>query len=99
MKFLVQFKKYRRGVPEVIATLPIAATDGAAALALVQSLTGKRRWPPRTDALRLMDDGGRTLIDWTIPAASAQPVTCAFSNKARRQRAAPSASHDAGAAR
>jgi hypothetical protein len=75
MKFLVQFKKYRRGVPEVFATLPIAAINGAAALALVQSLTGKRRWPPRTDALRLMDDGGRTLIDWIIPAASAQPVT------------------------
>lgn len=75
MKFLVQFKKYRRGVPEVIATLPIAAADGAAALALVQSLAGKRRWPTRTDALRLMDDGGRTLLDWTVPAASAQPVT------------------------
>jgi len=75
MKFLVQFKKYRRGVPEVIGTLPIAATDGAAALAFAQGPAGMRRWPPRTDALRVMDEGGRTLLDWTVPAAIAQPVT------------------------
>ena len=75
MKFLVQFKRYRRGVPEVIGTLPIAATDGAAALVLAQSLAGVRRWPPRTDALRVMDEGGRTLLDWTVPTAIAQPGT------------------------
>src|SRR5690242_8604850 len=75
MKFLVQFKKYRRGVPEVIGTLPIAAADGAAALAFAQSLVGIRRWPPRTDALRVMDEGGSTLLDWTVPAAIAQPAT------------------------
>ena len=46
MTFLVQFKRYRRGVSEVIGTLPIAATDGAAALAFTQSLAGMRRWPP-----------------------------------------------------
>ncbi len=77
MKFLVQFKRYRRGVPEVIGTLPISATDGAAALAFAQSLAGMRRWPPRTDALRVMDEGGRTLLDWTVPAAITQPVTFA----------------------
>jgi hypothetical protein len=75
MKFLVQFKKYRRGVSEVIGTLPIAAADGAAALAFAQSTAGMRRWPPRTDALRVMDEGGRTLLDWTVPAAIAQPGT------------------------
>jgi len=75
MKFLVQFKRYRRGVSEVIGTLPIAATDGAAALTFAQSLAGMRRWPPRTDALRVIDDGGRTLLDWTVPAAIAQSVT------------------------
>jgi len=75
MKFLVQFKRYRRGVPEVIGTLPIAATDGAAALGFAQSSAGMRRWPPRTDALRVMDDGGRTLLDWTVPATTMQPVT------------------------
>ncbi len=74
MKFLVQFKRYRRGVLEVIGTLPIAATDGAAALGAAQSPSGMRRWPPRTDALRVMDEGGRTLLDWTVPAAIAQPV-------------------------
>jgi hypothetical protein len=75
MKFLVQFKRYRRGVLEVIGTLPMAAADGAAALALARSPTGTRRWPPRTDALRVMDEGGRTLLDWTVPSAIAQPVT------------------------
>ena len=75
MTFLIQFKRFRRGVPEVIGTLPIAATDGAAALAFAQSLAGMRRWPSRTDALRVMDDGGRILLDWTVPVATAQPVT------------------------
>jgi hypothetical protein len=65
MTFLIQFKRFRRGVPEVIGTLPIAAIDGAAALASARSLAGMRRWPARTDALRVMDDGGRTLLDWT----------------------------------
>jgi hypothetical protein len=77
MKFLVQFKRFRRGVPEVIGTLPIAAADGAAALAFARSLAGMRRWPPRTDALRVMDDGGRTLLDWTVPVAAAEPVAYA----------------------
>ena len=60
MTYLVQFKRFRRGVPEVIGTLPIAAANGAAALAFARSLAGMRRWPTRTDALRVMDDGGRT---------------------------------------
>lgn len=77
MRFLVQFERFRRGVPEVIGTLPIVAADGAAALAFVRSLAGMRRWPPRTDALRVMDDGGRTLLDWTAPVAAAEPVTYA----------------------
>jgi hypothetical protein len=77
MKFLVQFKRFRRGVPEVIGTLRIGASDGAAALALAQSPAGKRRWPTRTDALHVMDEGGRTLLDWTAPVAATQPVTYA----------------------
>lgn len=75
MTFLVQFKRYRRGVLEVIGTQPVVAADGAAALAFVQSPAGMRRWPARTDALRVMDDGGRTLLDWTVPVAIVQPVT------------------------
>jgi hypothetical protein len=73
--FLIQFQRFRRGVPEVIGTLPIAAADGAAALAFAQSLGGMRRWPARTDALRVMDDGSRILLDWAVPVATAQPVT------------------------
>jgi hypothetical protein len=75
MTFLIQFKRFRRGVPEVIGTLPIAAADGAAALAFARSLAGLRRWPSRTDALRVMDDGGRILLDWTVPVAAALPLT------------------------
>jgi hypothetical protein len=70
MTFLIQFKRFRRGVPEVIGTLPIAAADGPAALAFARSLAGMRRWPSRTDALRVMDDGGRILLDWTVPVAA-----------------------------
>jgi hypothetical protein len=77
MTFLIQFKRLRRGVPEVIGTLPIAAADGPAALAFARSLAGMRRWPSRTDALRVMDDGGRLLLDWIVPVATAQPVTSA----------------------
>jgi hypothetical protein len=75
MTFLVQFKRFRRGVPEVIRTLPITAIDGVGALAFASSLAGMKHWPIRTDALRVMDDGGRTLLDWTVPVATAQPVT------------------------
>jgi hypothetical protein len=75
MTFLVQFKRYRRGVLEVIQTLPIAAVNGTAALAFARSPVGMRHWPTRTDALRVMDDGGRTLLEWTVPVASIQPVT------------------------
>jgi hypothetical protein len=73
--FLVQFKRIRRGVPEVIRTLSLATVDGAAALAFARSLAGTRHWPARTDALRVMDDGGRTVLDWTVPVAPPQPVT------------------------
>jgi hypothetical protein len=75
--FVVQFKRFRRGVPEVIRTLPVATIDGAAALAYAKSLVGTRHWPGQTDALRVMDDRGRTLLDWTVPAAIAQPRTVA----------------------
>jgi hypothetical protein len=73
--FLVQFKRFRRGVPEVIRTLSLSTIDGAAALAFTRSLAGTRHWPPRTDALRVMDDGGRTLLDWTVPVAPRQSDT------------------------
>ena len=73
MMFLVQFKRFRRGVPEVIRTLSISSVDGAAALAFARSLAGTRHWPTRTNALRVMDDSGRTLLDWVVPVAVTQP--------------------------
>ncbi len=80
MTFLVQFKRFRRGIPEVVRTMPFASVDGAAALADAKRLAGTRRWPARTDALRVMDDGGRTLLDWTVPVAVAQPVTSSLTS-------------------
>ncbi|MBL0406645.1 hypothetical protein JKG68_22070 [Microvirga aerilata] len=64
MTFLVQFKRFPRGVPEVIRTLPIAAIDGAAALAFARGRAGMKHWPTRTDAVRVMDDNGRTLLTY-----------------------------------
>jgi hypothetical protein len=46
MTFLVQFKRFRRGVPEIIGTLPIAAVDGAAALAFARTLAGSDTGQP-----------------------------------------------------
>jgi hypothetical protein len=74
MKFMVQFIRFRRGAPEVVRTLHVAAADESTALARVKSLVGTASWPPRPDALRVMDDGGRTLINWVVPVATAQPT-------------------------
>jgi hypothetical protein len=75
MTFLVQFIRFRRGVPQVIRTVPIAAADGMAALERVKGHVGMGSWPMHTDALRVMDDGGRTVLDWIVPAPAGQPPT------------------------
>jgi hypothetical protein len=87
MNFLVQFIRFRRGVPEAIRTLPFAAADAANALARAKGLIDRGSYPIRTEALRVMDDGGRTLIDWTVPIAAeqstayaARPVSAPFSH-------------------
>lgn len=72
MTFLVQFTRVRRGVPEVLRTLALASEDAADALARAKSLGGTRFWPTRTEAVRVLDDGGRTLIVWTVPVPAAQ---------------------------
>jgi hypothetical protein len=82
MTFLVQFIRFRRGVPEAIRTLPFAAADAANALARAKELVDRRSYPIRTEALRVMDNGGRTLIDWTVPVAvehfAPRPVSVPF---------------------
>ena len=74
MDFLVQFRRARRGVPEVVHTIPVAANDGLAALTRARTLVGTRFWPPRTDSLRVMDDSGRTLIDWAVSTMTVEPA-------------------------
>jgi hypothetical protein len=78
MDFLVQFRRMRRGVPEVVRTIPVSALDGLAALARARSIAGTRFWPPRTDALRVMDDGGHTLVDWIVPVEARHPRTASL---------------------
>ena len=73
MRFLVQFLRLRRGVPEVFRTLHLQATSGTDALELAKARIGAGLWPVRTDALRVMDDGGRTLINWRAPEAARSP--------------------------
>lgn len=73
MTFLVQFFRIRRGVPEVIRTINLTAENALAALAGAKRVVAGSG-PSRTEAIRVMDDGGRTLIDWRVPAATAQPV-------------------------
>ncbi len=68
MSFLVQFIRFRRGTPEVIRTLSVAAEDAQDALTRARSVIGTASWPPQTEALRVMDSGGRTLLDWKMPA-------------------------------
>jgi hypothetical protein len=72
MTFLIQFIRFRRGVREVIRTLPVEAVDAGAALARVRSRVGTSTWPMNTDALHVMDDGGRTVLDWIVLAPAVQ---------------------------
>ncbi len=67
MSFLVQFIRFRRGTPEVIRTLSVAAEDAQDALTRARSVIGTASWPSQTEALRVMDSGGRTLLDWKMP--------------------------------
>ena len=72
MRFFVQFIRFRRGVPEAIRTMPIDADDCEAALARVIAHVGTGTWPMNTEALRVMDDGGRTMLQWTVPTPAEQ---------------------------
>ena len=72
--YMVQFIRLRRGVPVVVRTLHLAAAEESTALAQAKRLVGTASWPTRTDAVRVMDDGGRTLINWVVPVATAQPA-------------------------
>jgi hypothetical protein len=74
MRYFVQFIRFRRGVPEPIRTIPVQAEDEEAVLARVRSRVATGTWPMNTDALRVMDDGGRTVLQWAMPPAEQQTV-------------------------
>jgi hypothetical protein len=46
MTFLVQFIRFRRGVPEAIRTLPFAVADAANALARAKGLRSQKALGP-----------------------------------------------------
>ncbi len=72
MTFLVQFIRFRRGVPEAIRTLSVEAADEHAALAHITNRAVSATWPRNTEALRVMDDGGRTVLQWVLPGPAEQ---------------------------
>ena len=70
MIFTFQFVRFRRGVPEVIGERRRYAPDLTAALARAERLVGTSDWPARAEAVRVLDDAGRTLSDWRIGDSS-----------------------------
>jgi len=70
MIFTFQFVRFRRGVPEVIGERRCDAPDQTAALARARRLVGTSDWPARAEAVRVLDDAGRTLSDWRIGDSS-----------------------------
>ena len=64
-RFLVQFLRMRRGVPEPINSLSFSA-DSVDDLQAAVRKSGLHIWPPRADSVRVIDyDGGRTVGQWT----------------------------------
>ncbi len=66
MKFLVQFVGFRRGVPEVIGATPLSAPVPETVQSTVKRLPGTAHWPFGTEAVRVLDEGGRTLAQWRL---------------------------------
>ena len=67
MRYFVQFIRFRRGEPEAIRTMQVEADDSEAAIAQVQGRVGTGTWPMNTEALRVLDQGGRTVLQWKVP--------------------------------
>jgi hypothetical protein len=87
MSFLVQFLRSRRGVPEVVRTLHLPAATAAGALNIAKTRVGAASWPMRITALRVMDDGGRTLIEWLVPKEAPLPTVDTVSMAAQHRMA------------
>jgi len=88
MTFLVQFLRFRRGVPEVIGTHQLPAASAAEALEIAKTRVGAGSWPVRTEALRVMDDGGRMLADWLVPESQPSPAVDTLRFAAQQRMAA-----------
>jgi hypothetical protein len=73
MIFILQFVRFRRGVPEVIGERRCEAPNHTAALARAKGLVGTSDWSSTAEAVRGLDDGGRRTADWRIGESSASP--------------------------
>ena len=63
-RFLLQFLRMRRGVPEPIGSLSLSA-DSVADLEASVRKSGLLIWPSRAECVRVIDyDGGRTVAEW-----------------------------------
>ena len=90
--FLVQFLRFRRGVPEVVRALYLQATSSTEALETAKMRIGAGSWPVRIGALRVMDDRGQALINWLVPKPPNPTYVDTVSRAAKQRmetRAAP----------
>ena len=85
LSFLVQLLRFRRGVPEVVRTLHLAAMSSAEALEEAKTRIGAGSWPARIGALRVMDDRGQTLVDWSVPQVPKPPYVDTLSRAAKQR--------------
>jgi hypothetical protein len=67
---IVQFLRFRRGVPEVVSTRTYSGTDEHSALDSVMALRGSRLWPAQTEAIRILGESGRTLMQSMLTTPS-----------------------------
>jgi len=71
---LIQFLRLKRGVPEVILTVDFEG-DASALVAEGARLVRRGRWPAQADGLRAVDQYGRILMSWDVPADAYQPTS------------------------
>jgi hypothetical protein len=71
---LIQFLRLKRGVSEVILTVEFEG-DASAVLAEGARLVRRGRWPAQADGLRAVDQYGRILMSWDVPAEAYQPAS------------------------
>jgi hypothetical protein len=81
---LIQYLKLKRGVPEVILTVDFEG-NASAVLAEGVRLVRSGCWPAQADGLRVIDQYGRILMSWDIPAEAYQLTSTILSLAPQRK--------------